>query len=176
MNTPSAWNSLLLAKVSKITPPSNANSCEFWVLKVSVFGKSTRIQLKGFCLAVFCYRWLIGWPFRECWKEIAGCYTMYLYCLLFDMWILLFFASYSRLYRLVCSMWLWHLLAIRTCILEINRAPLIASDYCTLIMPDGCFFPLYVFFIRVMEIDLFSLRKCIRSFLWLCFNGSSLRR
>ena len=30
LNTPSAWNSLLLAKVSKITPPANANSCEFW--------------------------------------------------------------------------------------------------------------------------------------------------
>ena len=29
MNTPSAWDSLLLAKVSKITPPSNANSCDF---------------------------------------------------------------------------------------------------------------------------------------------------
>ena len=29
MNTTSAWDSLLLAKVSKLTPPSNANSCEF---------------------------------------------------------------------------------------------------------------------------------------------------
>ena len=31
MNTPSAWDSLLLAKVSKITPSSYANSCEFWI-------------------------------------------------------------------------------------------------------------------------------------------------
>ena len=29
MNIPSAWDSLLLAKVLKITPPSNAKSCEF---------------------------------------------------------------------------------------------------------------------------------------------------
>ena len=29
MHAPSARDSLLLAKVSKITPPSNANSCEF---------------------------------------------------------------------------------------------------------------------------------------------------
>ena len=29
MNNPSALDLLLLAKVSKITPPSNANSCEF---------------------------------------------------------------------------------------------------------------------------------------------------
>ena len=32
MNTSSAWDSSLLAKVLKITPPSIANSCEFWNL------------------------------------------------------------------------------------------------------------------------------------------------
>ena len=31
MNITSARDSLLLAKVSNITPPSNANSCEFWI-------------------------------------------------------------------------------------------------------------------------------------------------
>ena len=30
MNTPSALDSLLLAKMLKITPPFNANYCEFW--------------------------------------------------------------------------------------------------------------------------------------------------
>ena len=74
MNIPPAWDSLLLAKVSKITPPSNANSCYFFKLRVCVFGKAFQIQFNEFCLAVFWYHLLIVWPIIECkWNWYSMC-------------------------------------------------------------------------------------------------------
>ena len=60
MNIPSRWNSMLLAKVSKL--PHYPMQI---IVNFEIDVKSSRIQLKNFWLAVFCYRWLIGCPFRN---------------------------------------------------------------------------------------------------------------